>query len=791
MQNLVSNNFVKAANANEKGLGKSFAKGFAVMLAAALMTVNPAHKAMASAADHQAVLNLVPVEAANRQVMQSGLWSNPATWGGTLPSAGQNLYVPAGKTLQVDVFNDSAYGTLRVDGNIKFVTTKDVRIKVDTLVVTSTGAFEIGAELARVPSTRKVEIVIANNGPINRAWDPSNISRGVILQGKTRIYGSNKSAYHELAVDPAAGSTQIQLATTPVGWVKGDIIAITAVKFRPKKSTDTSYQTEDELRRILAISGKTVTLGSVANSSTVEPLQYSHVPTIANMPGYVANLSRNVVIRGEGGDAIPAAERGHFMVMHNPDTIIKGAGFYHLGRTDKSKPLNDFKLDANGFRLTDAQGNYIPDVKTNPRGRYAVHFHHTGVANPAAQPVICSGNAVISSPGWGFVNHTSNVLMQNNASYNVLGSHFVTEDGNEMGVFRHNIAIKSSGRVDTNINSDYKTGNGNHDEGHSAHGFWFQSGNIVAEDNVVSGTYGAGMIFYTRIYVKGIQLNIPKENLVTQDKSIVKGLPTMPFYSIPITHVKNLTVVASHTAFVVIKANNIQEHDARNMIESVKGYSVMRGVTLEYLSKYTLKDFELVADPRAAEWEVGAEISRNNRDITVINAKIDGFVHPFSTGTTFNGKPDQTDVDFINVVVNGRQMIAQSDIQKPGYKVVSNYNPAFHRVFSAMPSLASSISFTQDSSMAFKLPPVLNGFTVKGAKVDTLGGKAIETYWTDSSLITAVKNGYYTRPDGSKFVILSETISDRATGQTQVINTRANIVSYYNFMGPNLGMLPN
>ena len=35
--------------------------------------------------------------------------------------------------------------------------------------------------------------------------------------------------------------------------------------------------------------------------------------------------------------------------------------------------------------------------------------------------------------------------MENNASYDVYGSHFVSEDGNELGAFRHNIAIKSEG----------------------------------------------------------------------------------------------------------------------------------------------------------------------------------------------------------------------------------------------------------------------------------------------------------------------------------------------------------
>jgi hypothetical protein len=688
------------------------------------------------------------------------------------------------------VLSDISLGTLRVDGVLKFATNTNVRIKLDTLVVTPTGTFEVGAELARVPSTKKVEIVIGNNGPIDRAWDPSNISRGIILQGKTRIYGSNKSAFHELSVAPAVGSTQIQLASTPVGWVRGDIVAITAVKFRYKNPTDTSYQTGDELKRIKAISGTTVTLGSVSNSDIVEPLQYSHVPTIANMPVYAANLTRNVEFSGEGGDAIPTSQRGHFMVMHSPDTIIKGTGFYHLGRSDKSIPLNDFKLDVNGFRIKDTQGNYIKDSNTNPRGRYAVHFHHTGV-DPTVAPVICSGNAVISSPGWGFVNHTSNVLMQNNASYNVLGSHFVTEDGNELGVFRHNIAIKSSGRTNTGNTSGFKSGIGNHDHGHSAHGFWFQNRNIVVEDNVVSGTYGAGMIYYSRNFISGINLYIPKENLIIEDKSIVKDKPSIYFQDIPITHLNKLTVLASDTALVVVKDNNNQGHDARNILQSVKGYSVLNGARLEYLSKYTLIDFEMVADITSNGWHRGIDVSRNDRDIAVINAKIDGFIHPILTGTIFNGFPDQTDVVFVNVLVNGRTFNPQGDIHKFVYLPVSNYDPAYHQVYNTLPATSGTLGFIPSKSASYDLPAQLTGFTVKGAKTDSLGVKAIESKWIDVSLVANIVKGYYTRSDGSKFIILSEPIADRLTGQTVTINTRANIVHYYPYLGPHLGQLSN
>ncbi|NOS74879.1 MAG: hypothetical protein HOP36_10170, partial [Methyloglobulus sp.] len=306
-----------------------------------LLVLPPIGQALAMGADHQAALNLVNLSAVNRSVVKSGSWSDPTTWsGGTLPKAGENLHVPQGKTLLVDVVSDASLDTIRVDGIIKFATHNNVRIKLDTLVVTQTGTFEIGAENNRVEQTKKVEIIIAQNGVINRNWDPTNISRGIILQGKTRIYGSEKSAYHTLSIDPAAGSTQITLNSIPTGWAKGDIIAITATKFRPKKDTDALFQTEDELRRINAISGNSIILGALIDSNTLAPLAHNHIPSIKKMPVYAANLTRNVVFKSEGGNLVPVNQRGHFVVMHNPDAVIKGAGFYFFGRTNKSIPID-------------------------------------------------------------------------------------------------------------------------------------------------------------------------------------------------------------------------------------------------------------------------------------------------------------------------------------------------------------------------------------------------------------------------------------------------------------------
>jgi G8 domain len=744
--------------------------------------------------EHLAVMNLVPITSSTRQVVKSGTWSNPATWsGGEVPKANEDIYVPESKSLLVDINSETNIRTVRVDGAIKFATNHNVKLKLDTLVVAPSGSFEIGSEANRLPANRKVEIVIANNGPIDRKWDPANLSRGVILQGKIRIFGTEKSAFHSLAVNPALNATQLTLSTTPTGWAVGDLIAVTAVKFRYKHSKDTSHQTFDELRRIQAISGNSVTLGKVDNVKIAAPLNYSHIPSITNMPVYVANLTRNIIFSGEGEKSVPASQRGHFVVMHTPNAVIKGAGFYYLGRTNKAKAIDDFKLDSHGNRLKDSSGKFIPDANNNPRGRYSVHFHHTGVDEINTAPVVCEGNAIISSPGWGFVNHTSNVLIENNASYDVYGSHYVSEDGNELGAFKHNIAIKSEGR------STYlKFGQGNHDVGHTGHGFWLESRNLVMEDNVVSGVNKAGLVYWHRNEIPGVNLKIPVANLLTPDKELTKNMPSIFYERIPITHEKNTTVLASGGGLNIIKAFHKQDHDVRNVIDSFKAYSVLDGLELQYTEKYTLKNVEMIADPSTASWNKGVTLVSKVNDITLTNLDIKGFQHPIVTTTTFQFTSDGSELNFVDAKVNDRSMTG-NDIHKPSKTAVNNFNPTLHHIIftgdtdPSLPEVSLQIdppTFTPSPDKAYLFPLGYNlGYIVTGTKTDSLGPIRYESRWFFDQLEQAAKKGYYTDSTNNKYIVLTDLISDRVTDKTRLIKTPLKLTNSPKGLGPYLGNL--
>ena len=70
---------------------------------------------------------------------------------------------------------------------------------VDTFVVAADGRLEIGTEDEPVAENVKTEILIADNGPIDLKWDPSQLSRGLISHGDVQIHGQAKAVSPESA----------------------------------------------------------------------------------------------------------------------------------------------------------------------------------------------------------------------------------------------------------------------------------------------------------------------------------------------------------------------------------------------------------------------------------------------------------------------------------------------------------------------------------------------------------------------------------------------------------------
>ena len=422
--------------------------------------------------DFQAALDLVTEAQATHRAVASGHWSDPTVWeNGQMPTTGARIIIPAGVSVTVDSEISTRFETIRIDGSLRFATNANTQLRVDTMVSTHDAALEIGTATIPIQPEFTAKIQFIDDGGIDRNVDPRMIGRGAILHGTTTIYGAETTGRMALASHPVAGATQLNLAASPTGWNVGDQLVITS----------TDGPTNDEIRTISGISGTTVTLDRA--------LDVDHVAPLSDLDVYVANTTRNVQFSSEN-DAV--LRRGHVMFMHTLNVDANYVSFTDLGRTDKANELNDLL-----FEFPEAPGNetsagIVFDVVQlggeNIRGRYPVHFHRGGI-DPNSTPASMHGSVVMTSPGWGFVNHTSHVDLTNNVAYGVQGASFYTEAGNEIGSIVGNLAIRTvspNASNDPNRTLDVDLQAENQSFGVDGDGFWL-SGNMVSLRDNVSG----------------------------------------------------------------------------------------------------------------------------------------------------------------------------------------------------------------------------------------------------------------------------------------------------------------
>lgn len=427
--------------------------------------------------EHCEVLALVPEDAATDVALASGNWSDPDTWSAGIPIAGANVLISSGVVVTYDMFSDVPLHWIRVNGTLTFATHLNTKLKVNTIVVDPLGVFTIGTEADPVDPDVTAKILFSDDGPIDTDWDPYLFSKGLISHGALTCYGAYKRAYASIANPPAAGATFLRVSDTPDGWRVGDQLVLTGTHSIWPGDDALNMRFEDEVLTITEIAGKNIYFTNNATGET--SLLYDHIPPSGfGLHVYVANITRNIDFETENYSTVPISQRGHFMMMHNTNQKVYYTEFYGLGRTDKTQLVTDPVVDADGTLVSGGE---------NPRGRYACHVHRAGTNNTTVEPVHIAGCVVFDTPGWGFVNHASNVIMENNVVFDFQGAAFVTEDGNELGSFIGNFAIKGLG---TTLITDSHIRTLAFDGGYEGNGYWIQGPNVDYQDNIAASCAG-------------------------------------------------------------------------------------------------------------------------------------------------------------------------------------------------------------------------------------------------------------------------------------------------------------
>lgn len=407
-----------------------------------------------------------------------GNWSDPATWSdGVVPTDGAYVLVEDGVEVTLSQVGTARVKDLRVRGTVRHDPTADSRLRVETAVVHSKGTYEMGTASAPIRPGVTAEVEFLDMGDHASTMLDDRRGKGLLVRGDVEIHGAEKTSWDTLSQHARAGDASITLDSAPTNWRPGDTVVVPDLSSYSSNGLDH----DDEERTISSVSGNTVTFET--------PLEHEHVPPKRDLPSYATNLGRNARFLSESDDV---DRFGHFMVM-SPGQSIRYLETVDLGRTEKARDPTAPNWD---------RGTPEPASPPNRRARYSIHFHRS---DPTGAAHVVEGCSVRGSPGWGVVNHGSNVECHDCVSYECLGAGFVAENGREVGHFKRNFALRSEGSGENTesrkgwSNADPNSFTGKVDDfGHSGHGFWIHSPLVAVEGNVAGGHRHTPITFWTR-----------------------------------------------------------------------------------------------------------------------------------------------------------------------------------------------------------------------------------------------------------------------------------------------------
>ncbi len=347
-------------------------------------------------------------------------WSNAATWGGTLPPAGAEIVIPAGKVITLDT-SPPALAGIRIEGTLRFARA-DISLTAGFIDVT--GALEIGT--AAQPFANKA-IVTLNGSP---EATNNGVARGLNVRGgRLELYGVVPTPVWTKLNDHAnAGTTTLTLKES-TNWKAGDTIAVAPTDFYGIATTERlplSSASGSQLGLAAPLAkfrwGKMQYVTNAGMSLTPDP---SYVPPATPAPSEldqraaVGNLTRNIVIQGADDAAWQTSGFGaHVMVMGLASKVI---------------------VDGVEIRRAGQAGNLA---------RYPFHWHMLSYAADGSMVGDAVGHVLRNSSIWNssqrcVVMHATNgVQVLNNICQDVRGHAFFMEDGVERrNVLDGNLAL--------------------------------------------------------------------------------------------------------------------------------------------------------------------------------------------------------------------------------------------------------------------------------------------------------------------------------------------------------------
>ena len=432
-------------------------------------------------------------------------WSNPATWGGTVPVAGAHVEIPAGKIVVLD--QDIVADSIIVRGTLRFAR-QTLNVTACSIIADGpTARIEMGTEQSRYTNNLTITLTggvctdptaCTCDGAGHEMTDGNVISS--INGGVLDIHGADTVSWTKLAVTTQADPLRITLSQA-VTWPVGAEILIT--------STSTNYN-ESETRKISSITpnGLTITLDTA--------LTYNHNGT---QPAYtrssdgrswtidqraeVGLLSRNIKIQGANDTVLPSHINkgfgGHVMIMKSGSTLAGDTAFVQGGR--------GYVEGAEFFRMG----------RESVKGKYPLHFHMLGEEGKGQY---FRNNSVHRSFNRALVIHgTESTLVEKNVCYDHIGHGLMLEDGSERfnRILSNVMALtrRPATLVAAVTPSDFT---GQATQRQSPASYWITNPNNIVNDNIAAGTQGTGLWLLFPRFTLGISATDPRFSAMDPSK---------------------------------------------------------------------------------------------------------------------------------------------------------------------------------------------------------------------------------------------------------------------------------
>lgn len=328
------------------------------------------------------------VEAADGDDVPAGAerWSDPKTWGGTLPAKSDAVTIEAGRTILIDQRVD--VGSLLIRGTA-IVAREHVQLRAEWISVEGSGAL-IAGDVDR-PFKQQLHITLCSlsSGKVSPHPLLGTKFLAALDGGTIELHGEARTSWVPLGASTAPGHDLLRLAQ-PVDWRAGERIAVAS-------GADHALLEERTIEHIGADCLTVKLTGPLWHRHHGKQAPLKHV--LPGSIGKVVLLSRNIVVEG-----CAESER---------DSL--GAFCMIAGTSTGAMPLRPSVGRFSGVEFR-RMGQF------NRPGRYPLHWHDNGdaadslvvgclihksyqrgIVTVGSRNVRISGNVVVKPFGHGYI----------------------------------------------------------------------------------------------------------------------------------------------------------------------------------------------------------------------------------------------------------------------------------------------------------------------------------------------------------------------------------------------------